>query len=222
MEVILAGSGFEKIAKSGFYVLCPDARLFGERWIDGIWGGPKESAGTFMELWAVYKLLSHGRTMFGYMIYDVMRGIDYLMSRSEINRKRIGMTGDSLGGMLTWGTMPLDKRIRAGVPICSVCPLQMWIDRGLYNTPVTWMPKMLCYFDTQDILAACAPRPILIIAGRKDHSFPIEGAKECFEYAREKYGVDNGRIRIFVDDDAGHEVTSDMTNQMIGWFKHWL
>lgn len=53
-------------------------------------------------------------------VWDVMHVIDYLETRSDVDKGKIGLTGISLGGMITWLTAALDERVAVAVPMIGV------------------------------------------------------------------------------------------------------
>jgi predicted esterase len=52
--------------------------------------------------------------------WDVMRVLDWLVSRDDVDTARIGLTGISLGGMHTWLTAACDERVAAAAPLIGV------------------------------------------------------------------------------------------------------
>ncbi len=52
--------------------------------------------------------------------YDLTRFVDYLVARPDVDADRIGMTGISEGGILTWMTTAIDPRIKVAAPIIGV------------------------------------------------------------------------------------------------------
>ena len=63
--------------------------------------------------------LSLGYTPAGVEVWNAMRALDYLQTRPEVDPKKIGLTGISGGGAMTWYTAAVDERIAAAVPVCS-------------------------------------------------------------------------------------------------------
>src|SRR6218665_3929704 len=72
------------LAREGYVTLCIDMPTFGER------SGVTEDAATKAALW-------HGRTLFGQMVSEQAAALTWLASRPEVDPKRIGVTGLSMG-----------------------------------------------------------------------------------------------------------------------------
>jgi dienelactone hydrolase len=98
------------LAKRGYVVAAIDGRYRGER-----------QNGTSLEAAMVAALRTgKGRPFLIDTAYDVLRLVDYLETRPDVDRSRIGMTGFSEGGIITWMCAAVDDRIRVAVPIIGV------------------------------------------------------------------------------------------------------
>ncbi len=98
------------LAQRGYVVAAIDGRFRGER-----------QNGTSLDA-AIAEALKTGKGhpfLFD-TAYDLTRLLDYLQSRPDVDGDRIGMTGLSEGGILTWMTAVLDDRIKVAVPIIGV------------------------------------------------------------------------------------------------------
>ena len=95
------------LAQLGFVVLVMDPIGQGER------GARFEDHGHLA-------LLPLGLAQEGLMAWEHMRSLDYLLSRSDVDGARIGITGASGGGLTTMFTAAIDERIRAAASVCFV------------------------------------------------------------------------------------------------------
>lgn len=201
-------------AEHGYVCLVLDTLEFGE--VAGIHHGIHD-----LNLW---NWLSLGYTPVGVEVWNAMRALDYLETRSEIDRRCIGMTGISGGGAVTWYTVAVDERIAASAPICSTYTFGSqathWVAAGqcdciyFHNTFLTDFPI---------VGALIAPRPLLICSGRKDVDFPPDGYREVFRRVKKIYDLHGVSDRIKeVDEDVGHSDTPLFRKEARQWMNCWL
>ncbi|MDP4097840.1 prolyl oligopeptidase family serine peptidase [Paenibacillus sp. P96] len=154
----------------GYAVCCIDMWGFNER------GGKTES-----EL--VKEMLWHGRVMWGMMLYDNRRLLDYMCTRQEIDAARIATIGMSMGGLMAWWLGALDERIGVVIDICGQVDAHTLIaKRGLdHHGFYSYVPGLLKHFTTLDIQKRIIPRPRMSLTGRNDRLCPIEGVEHLAE-----------------------------------------
>jgi dienelactone hydrolase len=163
----------------------------------------------------------------GFAEYETRCALEYLLSRKEVDRSRIGMTGASGGGYNTWITSALDDRIKVAVPVVGTSEFYEQIH---YARSVDWyhanehchfVPGLVNFANNHELLAMAAPRPILIINSTTDPGFPIG---DVYDYGRklyQAYGKDN-QIAFFHDATAGHGYQRKKREAAYGWFLKWL
>ena len=66
------------------------------------------------------KMLWEGQVMWGMMVYDSLRAIDYLVSRPDVDAARVATLGLSMGSTMAWWVAALDTRIKVCVDICCL------------------------------------------------------------------------------------------------------
>ena len=86
------------------------------------------------------------------------------------------------------------------------------------------LPEITAKFDAPNSLPLIAPRPLLVVGGAKDPRCPIEGvlpAIAAAEVAYDSHGASE-RMDLFTDEEAAHEITPRMWDEIDGWFERFL
>lgn len=202
----------EALASLGCCGLCIDAWNFGER-----------SGRTELELFK--HMLWHGRVLWGMMVYDSLRAVDYLASRPEVNPGRIATLGLSMGSTMAWWTAALDTRIRVTVDICCLTDFQALIEtRGLDGHGIYYyVPSLLNHFSTSDINALIAPRAHLSLAGHYDRLTPPAGLDRIDRELRQVYAAQGVSDRWkLLRYETGHFETAAMRMEILDFVERWL
>jgi cephalosporin-C deacetylase-like acetyl esterase len=161
------------------------------------------------------------------MIWDGMRGIDYLASLPEVDPKRIGCVGNSGGGTLTAYIAALDPRVSVAVPSCYITTLPRRMGNRIQKDPDADPEQDIFGFvsegiDHAGLLALRVPRPTLLSTAVRDF-FPIEGARETFAEVKRLYQVAGVADRFDKKEaDAGHGLSLPLRQAAYAWFDRWL
>jgi cephalosporin-C deacetylase-like acetyl esterase len=165
----------------------------------------------------------------GLMVWESIRAIDYLVSRPEVDPKRIGMTGTSGGGLNTFYTSAVDDRIQVSVPVCYVNTFFMMMaaerDRNWEDGVdlCNQVPRVMAYSEMSDICGLLAPKPQCIIAAIQDSLFPIAGVRQVYHEIERIYTLLSAQDRLrLVEIDAPHGYDRDMRQAAYGWLTRWL
>ncbi|MBW4081352.1 dienelactone hydrolase family protein [Paenibacillus sp. S150] len=166
----------ETLTEMGYAACCIDMWGFNER------GGRTES-----EL--VKEMLWQGRVMWGMMLHDSRRLLDYMCGRGDIDASRIGTIGMSMGGLMAWWLAALDERVRVTVDICAQVDAHSLIAaRGLdHHGFYSYVPGLLKYYSTLQIQERIVPRPRMSLTGRNDRLCPAGGVRLLAEGLGEAY-----------------------------------
>jgi len=167
--------------------------------------------------------LTEGKTLQGKYVWDARRAIDYLVSRPEVDRARIGMIGHSLGGQETLFTTAADLRIKAAVSSCGFASLAVLKrDRILHNFAL-FVPGLAEAGDYGAVLALVAPRPFLVAARTADPIFPRDGIEATVAAARGAYAAQDAadRLGTFYE-DGEHQFSPAMREAAYAWLDRWL
>jgi dienelactone hydrolase len=127
-----------------------------------------------------------GETMIGWRVYDMMRSIDYLETRKEVDPKRVGCMGISGGGTITLYSAALDTRIKAALVSGYLCTYRDSIV-SISHCIDNYVPGILNWADCSDVAGLIAPRALFSESGEKDNIFPVAGARQAFEETKKIY-----------------------------------
>jgi pimeloyl-ACP methyl ester carboxylesterase len=129
---------------------------------------------------------------------DYRRAIDYLETRPEIDKARIGVVGYSMGGTQTFLLTGVEPRIKAAVAVAAPAEKSKWSAVA-----------------PQNFVRGIGPRPFLTIIGRADELCPVE-------HARALQSLFDGKTKDQVFFDAGHRLPVDYVPHAVGWMKKHL
>jgi len=202
----------QALTSNGYAALCIDTWCFGER------RGRTESE-VFKEM------LWKGRVLWGMMVYDNLRALDYLVSRPDVDPERIGTMGISMGSTMAWWTAALDTRIKVCVDLCCLTDFESLIEaRGLDGHGIYYyVPSLLKHFTTAQINALIAPRPHLSLAGNYDKLTPPAGLDRIDRELKQVYEAEQAsEAWQLIRYETGHFETAQMRSETMSFFKRWL
>jgi dienelactone hydrolase len=193
------------LVREGYVVLCPDALCFGERQSKHLRGGE-------FERYEFLRYVVAGKSMAWKNILDMRRAVDYLCSRLEVQRERIGCYGHSMGSTHTWLVGPWEPRLKCLVGNCCL-PTYAGIHRmHLLHCFPNFVPGWYQYGDTPEIAALIAPRRLHLNLGERDRGSPIEEARQGIvriAAAYQRAGA-AGQFTSFIEPDTGHVLSPEM------------
>ncbi len=204
-------------AEKGIVTLAIDSWCFGER--------KRVANGGVGEQDAFKEMLWRGRVLYGMMMFDEHRAVDYLASRPEVDPKRLGALGMSMGSTKAWWLAALDPRMKLCLDVCCLTDFDELIragnlkGHGIYY----YVPSLLKHFNTSRINELIVPRPRLSVNGSKDDLTPPKGVEIVRDYLRPlyaKYGTEEDcRIELF---DCAHVELPEMRNLILEWLDRHL
>jgi dienelactone hydrolase len=214
----------EVLVKRGYVVLAPDAAWYGDR----AGAGPAGSAESgFTQQQSLMKLnLWLGRTLWGVFVRDDQIALDYLCTRPEVDAKRIGATGMSMGSTRAWWLAAVDDRVAATVAVACLTRYQNLIAHGQLKQHGVYyfVFGLLKHFDTEGVLALIAPRPFLALTGELDAGSPADGVRVLESKVGQVYRAlgERERFQSVLYPGVGHTYTAQMREEMVRWFDRWL
>ena len=200
------------LTRLGYAALCIDTWAFGER------RGRGEGEIFREMLWS-------GQVMWGMMVYDSLRALDYLERRPDIDPARIGTLGLSMGSTMAWWLAALDTRIKVCIDICCLTDFEALIaHRSLEGHGIYYfVPGLLKHFTTAQINALIAPRAHLSLAGIFDPLTPPDGLDRIDAALREVYATAGAADAWRLSRHAtGHMETAAMRAEIIAFLQQRL
>ncbi len=217
--ILLHGTGARKedllgtmrtLADRGFVLAAIDSRHHGERISTG-----SDNDQYFAAMLETFRT-GKGRPYLYDTVWDVMRLIDYLETRADVDARRIGIMGISRGGTEAYLAAAVDPRLAVVVPIIGVQGYRWALDHNQWQSRVNTFgrpveaaardagvkevdaafvrrfydrvaPGIYGDYDGGPMLALIAPRPVLVVNGDSDPRTPLEGVNEAVAIARARY-----------------------------------
>ena len=210
-------------AANGYVCLVVDTLQLGEV--------PGPHHGTYrMGMWW---WISRGYTPAGVEVWNGIRAIDYLVSRPEVDPERLGVTGRSGGGAMSWYLGAVEDRLKAVVPVAGITDLQ---DHVVSGNPKVAHPEGVVeghcdcmYFvntyrwDHTMVAALVAPKALLFVNTDVDPIFPEAGVRRIFNQLETVYPWYDARDRLdLVIGKGGHQDTEEIRHPAFAWFDRWL
>jgi cephalosporin-C deacetylase-like acetyl esterase len=158
-----------------------------------------------------------------YFIWDGIRGIDYLLTRDDVDPERIGVTGFSGGGTISSYIAAFDDRVKVSVPCSwSTASRRQLETKGAQDAETIFVRGVAEGITFEDLLEVRAPKPTLLTFVSRDQYLSIQGARESFREANKAYKSfgSEGNLEM-VEDDYEHWLTPKIRLKMYEFFmKH--
>ena len=212
------------LAKNGFVVLIIDPVSQGERYqLTDSTGKPLTRGGTTEHTLLNAAAALVGSSVAACELWDNERGLDYLLSRKEVDTTRIGCVGNSGGGTQTAYFMAFEPRIK----VAAVCSYITSRERtfelaGPLDGCVQIPNEGKQGIEIADYMHLLAPKPLLILSGRYDF-VDYTGAVQAYNEAKQCYTTLNAADHVqLVTVDDGHGISQPKREAAVHWFRKWF
>lgn len=199
-----------ELANRGYVCLVPDYPSFGDYEYD--FAQPRKSyiSGSMKAIW------------------NNQRAVDLLVSLREVDKRRIGCIGHSLGGHNTLFTSVFELRIRAVVTSCGFTAFHDYYGGKLQGwTSDRYMPRIRTVyandpdrvpFDFYEIIGALAPRAVFVNAPLDDSNFDVGGVRKVIASASPVYKLLGAEKRLRVEyPDSQHDFPNAIRAEVYEW-----
>lgn len=176
------------LAKNGYVVFSTDAPMWGER-------GRAEGVDRSKYDIIAGNMMMYGRDLSAFMTYDDIASTDFLATLPEVDPKRIGCAGCSMGAYRAWMLSALSDKISACAAVCWMITtdVQMTWKYGRKESGgfANCIPALRQYLDYPHIASIACPKPTLFISGTEDKLFKVPGVKKAFKIMHEVWYSQN-------------------------------
>jgi dienelactone hydrolase len=208
------------LARLGYVCLLYDPIGQGERIEYGaVDGRPKIRPGTGEHLQAGNQQFLVGEFTGTWRAWDGIRALDFLLTRPEVDKRHIGVTGNSGGGTETTWLCGLEPRWTMAAPGCFVTTFRRNMENELPADTEQCPPSALALgLDHADFIAAMAPKPVILLGKEKDF-FDIRGLEEAYGRLKRLYRLLGAEENIAMFAGPGyHGYTQENREAMYRWF----
>lgn len=176
------------LVKNGYVVFSTDAPMWGER-------GRAEGVDRSKYDIIAGNMMMYGRDLSAFMTYDDIASTDFLATLPEVDPKRIGCAGCSMGAYRAWMLSALSDKISACAAVCWMITtdVQMTWKYGRKESGgfANCIPALRQYLDYPHIASIACPKPTLFISGTEDKLFKVPGVKKAFKIMHEVWDSQN-------------------------------
>ncbi|MFC1542137.1 alpha/beta hydrolase family protein, partial [Candidatus Latescibacterota bacterium] len=159
-----------------------------------------------------------------YFIWDGIRAVDYLSTRSDVDPERIGLTGHSGGGTITSYIAAFDERIKVSIPCAWSTAQRSEIEtKGAQDAEADFYHGLLKGITLEDLLEVRAPKPTLMVCTSRDEYISIQGVHEAYDETLRAYKAFGKEINLEItEDDTTHAFTKKNNEATYAFFQKHL
>lgn len=207
----------------GYVVFAPDAVSFEDRAAQDI--NHDDPLDAFLQNYAELSVrLLRGETLLKKVIWDANRGVDYMLTRPEIDSSRLAVMGFGYGAKMAIWLMAFDQRVFAGVAHGSIGSMHAALRNRLPIQVEFSVPRLLQIADYDRILSLIAPRPFLLSAAANDPE--SSDAETVYSKAKRTYlrmGAGN-RFSLYIYDhvESLDSFPAQARQRAYTWLDNWL
>jgi dienelactone hydrolase len=133
---------------------------------------------------------SRGYTSAGVECLNGIRGIDYLVGRTDVDPERIAVTGISGGGAATFWIAAADERVKVAVPVSGMADLPSYVSNRVINGHCDCMFLYNTFqWPWTRIASLIAPRPMLFTNSDADAIFPMDANQRVINRLERVYSL---------------------------------
>ena len=208
------------LARHGYVVFSADAPMWGER---GQQEGPQRDR---------YDMIAGNMMMYGvdlsaYMTYDDLAATQFLATLPQVDPRRIGCAGCSMGGYRAWMLAALSPHIKAGASICWMVTTDEQMSFRYKRTEnggfANCLPGLRRWLDHPHVASLACPNAMLFISGTQDKLFPVPGVEKAYTAMRTVWQSQQASSRLHTELwDMPHSCPQRAQERILHFFRQYL
>lgn len=208
----------DELARRDYVTLATDALNWSDRGGGGF-DGQQALAGNLFHL---------GASLAGLIAHEDLRAAEFLAGLPEVDARRIGAMGFSMGAFRAWQLAALSDRVAAGAAICWMASVRGLMTEGNNQTKghsafTMTHAGLFNYLDYPDAASIACPKPMLFYNGARDKLFPVPAVEEAYAKMRlvweSREAAGRLETRLW---DAPHELNREMQEEAFAWLDRQL
>lgn len=211
-----------RLAEKDFIAVCVDAYMHGERTLNN---EELEGYNVNYKLFEIIERTSN----------DINVLIDCFEGNPLVDITKIGMTGFSMGALITYHLIATQPKINVAVPIIGLpafCEYWCYFIENINRKMPDWLDEIkgndnkewrdyLSDLDPFYKIYKFAPKPLLMINGKLDESVPLFFTEKLYDRILSKYKDNEQKLKLSLH-NSNHQVTNDMLVETVSWFLKYL
>lgn len=207
------------LAQNGYAVVCGDGLFWGER-------GRKEGVRKDKLNEFAGNLMGLGYCLSGITSAEDSYLAQWVATLPEVDSKRIGCAGFSMGGYRAWMASALTDVIGPTAAVCwmTTTDNQFSWEYGRENGGyANTLPTIRHYMDHPHIASIACPKPLFLINGENDKLFKMPGVKSAYATIKSVYESQNA-ANLFRSEilPMGHWCGPEIQSKLLDFFDEYL
>lgn len=204
-------------ASKGYVVFAMDALFWGER-------GRKEGADYNVQESLACNLQQLGYSWCGIITHNDITSASFVAAQPEVDARRIGTLGFSMGAHRAWMLSATSHLIKAGAAICwmNTTDSLMTLNNNQNKGGSAWsmlIPGIRNYLDYPDVASLACPKPMLFFNGLQDKLFPVGGVKKAYAKMHEVWKSQKSDDKLITKFwDSPHFFSKPMQEEVLQFF----
>lgn len=206
----------DELAKRGYVVFAADALFWGDR---GRFGGVNYEDQQAL----ASNMFLLGLQWPGKIVWDDVRGAEFVQGLPSVDPDRIGCLGLSMGAHRTWSLVAATDIVKAGAAICWMGDTPTLTAPGNnqtkgYSAYSMVVPGLRGLLDYGDVASIACPKPMLFFNGLQDTLFPVPGVEAAYAAMQAVWESQGARDALVTKLwDVPHLFNSEMQDEAFAW-----